>query len=182
MNTLVFLLVATLVLYVVFLHIHAYNELRLTAYRFRYFELRDKLTMLVVKGKLREDSWEYKHIVETINFHIESVETVSIIRLVTMLIKYHTSTEEQRQVRALTKRIDDPAVAKIMVEYMETTMDLIKRNSRVQLFLIGVAKRVLEARGSTRIFGRGLFENPSEALATIESNKSAFSAAAAAAA
>lgn len=181
MNTLIFLLAATLVLYVMFLHIREYNELRFTAYRFRYFALRDKLAMLVVQGKLREDSWEYKHIVSTINFHISAVETVSIIRLLTILIKYHTSSEEQRHVRALTKRIDDPAVAKIMVEYMETTMDLIKRNSRVQMFMIWVVKRLLDAIGSTTLLGHGLLDNPNEALAAIETNKSAFSAAAAAA-
>ncbi|EXI92091.1 MAG: hypothetical protein AW12_00834 [Candidatus Accumulibacter sp. BA-94] len=180
MNTLIFLLVATLVLYVMSLHIHAYNELRFTAYRFRYFELRDKLAMLVVQGKLREDSWEYQHIVSTINFHISAVKTVSIIRLVTMLIRYHTSSIEQQQVRALRRNIGDPAVARIMVEYMETTMDLIRRNSRAQIALIGLATRVMDRFGSKARPEHELVVNPNEALTAIETRKSEFQAAAAA--
>lgn len=174
MNALIFLLVATMVLYVMFLQIREHNELRFTSYRFRYFALRDQLAMLVVRGKLKEQSWEYKHIVSTINFHISAVETMSIIHLVTMLIRHHASSEEQQQVRVLRRHIDDPEVARIMVQYMETTMDLIRRNSRVQMFLVSIASRLLDRFGSCARPRHELFVNPNEALAAIERNKSDF--------
>lgn len=169
MSVLLFMLIATAVLYCFFLLIREYNELLFTSYRFRYFALRDELAMLVMRGRIDEDSWEYRQIVSAINFHISAVETLSMIRLVSMLIAYHTSPEEKRQFAVLARRIEDDELKAIMVRYMDTTRDLLMRNSRCQIAIIRIAKRLL---GPDARQGRHeIVENPNEALNEIEQNK-----------
>ncbi len=99
MNVLISLLIGTYILYILFIQISEYNELELTKFRFRFFALRDRLALLVATGKLAEDSWEYQHIVAVLNYHISAVETMSVMRVVDLLVQYHTSPEEERQVQ-----------------------------------------------------------------------------------
>lgn len=177
MSTLVLLMAVTLVIYGFFLQIREYNILRFTSYRFRYFALRDRLAMMVVQGKLQERSWEYQQIVQAINFHISAVETMSIISILEMVIHYHTTSEEQCQVSRLKRRIDDPAVAAIMVDYMGVTSELIRRNSRVQILLIKFAKQLLAIVGSAARPRHEIIMNPNQALEKIETRRSAFQSA-----
>ena len=178
MSVLSFLFISTILIYFLFLQIREYNQLVFTRYRFRYFALRDELALLVMRGRINEDSWEYQRIVEAINFHISAVETLSIIRLVNLLIAYHTSPNEKQQFELLARRIEDPDIVRIMVQYMDTTYDLLRRNSRAQLRCIRMAKWVLALVGSDARPKHELVVNPSEALTAIESYKSAFRAAA----
>lgn len=177
MNVLFFMLISTIVLYFFFLLIREYNDLVFTRYRFRYFALRDELAMLVMRGRIKEDSWEYQCIVSAINFHISAVETLSMIRVVSMLIAYHTSPEEKRQFAVLARRIEDPDLMAIMLRYMDTTYDLLVRNSRWQIRFIDVSKKLLGCVGSAARPKHEIVENPREALKTIETNKSALQAA-----
>ena len=179
MSTLLLLLAVTLVMYGVFLQIREHNVLLFTEYRFRYFALRDQLAMRVVQGHLQEQSWEYRYIVQAINFHISAVETMSIIRILEMLIRYHTAREDQCDVQRLQRHIDDPTVAKILVGYMEVTSELIRRNSRMQMGLIKVAKAVLGGLGSNARPTHEIMLNPQEALSKIENKRSMFAAASA---
>lgn len=146
MTMLISMLIGTSILYIVFLQIRESNELTRTNFRFRYFALRDQLAMLVATGKIKEDSWEYKNIIQTLNFHISAVERLSLFRVVEVISKYHLSSQEERQIKQLSKKIDDKEVAKILFCYLQTTFDLIKRNSRMQILFVRVIGWFLHER------------------------------------
>ena len=124
------------VLFVVAIQIHKYNQIVFDKYRFKYFALRDRLAMLVVNHKLEEDSWEYQGVIDAINFHIRTIEGVSISKIISLLIKYHVSPEEERKVKIIKKKVDHPEVLEIMADFMETTASLLECNSRIQIALL----------------------------------------------
>lgn len=172
MTMLISLLIGTFVLYFLFLQIREDNELTRTKFRFRFFALRDRLAMLVAAGKLKEDSWEYQHIVETLNFHISAVERLSIFRIVDVLANYHLSSKEEKQVKLLSKKIDDHDVAMVVVGYMETTYDLINRNSRIQIALVRVIGKFLRKTNAPQSRAGSIATTPDRALSTIRSHQS----------
>lgn len=176
MANLVSFLIGTLILYVAFIQIREYNELIRTKFRFRFFALRDRLAMLVVSGKLAEDSWEYRCIVDTLNFHISAVDTMSIMRIIDVLVTYHTSSEEEQQVKLLSRRVAEKDVARIVVDYMSITYALIKRNSRVQMALIRCVRPFFKSSVSSALSSHRVFVNPNRALSAIESHRSYFEA------
>ncbi|HNC51217.1 MAG TPA: hypothetical protein PLO14_03110 [Accumulibacter sp.] len=170
MSLLVSMFVITTSMYCLFLLIREYNQLVFTRFRYRYFALRDELALLVMTGHIMESSWEYQHIVRTINFHISAVETMSITDVVSLLIRYHTSEDGKRKVRYLIRRVDDPAVVSILVRYMGVTQDLLRRNSRCQIVMIRAVKRLF---GPDIRQGKHEFvQNPNEAINAIEQSKS----------
>lgn len=171
MTLLISLLIGTFVLYIFFLQIREDNELTRTKFRFRYFALRDQLAMLVSAGKLKEDSWEYKHIVETLNFHISAVEHLSLFRIVEVLANYHLSSKEEKQIKMLSKKIEDKEVVKIVVGYMETTYDLINRNSKVQIALVRVIGQHLQNANASQSRAGAIATTPKRALSTIRSHQ-----------
>lgn len=178
MTTLVGMLIATVVLYIVFMMIREAGELTRTRFKFKYFALRDELAMLVATGKLKEDSWEYKHIIDTLNFHISAVEKLSMMRIVEMFAEYHLSHEERLRVRMMSRRVDHKEVAKIVVGYMETTYELIRRNSRAQIALVRLASLVLGRKPSTKARATGLavagVAKPNRALSAIRTHQREF--------
>ncbi|MFA7242413.1 MAG: hypothetical protein WC091_20050 [Sulfuricellaceae bacterium] len=174
MTALISLLIGTFVLYILFLQIRESNELTRTKFRFRYFALRDRLAMLVAAGRLKEDSWEYQHIVETLNFHISAVERLSLSRITDVLADYHLSSKEEQQVKVLRNKIGDKDVAKIVVDYMETTYDLINCNSRVQIALMRVIEQYLRNENAPQSRVEAIATTPNRALSTIRSHQNAF--------
>ncbi len=169
------LVVLLFFLYFVSVLIGKYNEMIFDRYRFRYFALRDRLALLVVKGELKEDSWEYKKLVDTINFHISTVETMSIERIVSLLVQYHTSPEEERNVRLIKKNIKNEEVLRIMGDFMETTASLLARNSRAQIRLVSLIHRFFGKNSPKRMHG---LEKPEVALKKINDHREALAIAA----
>lgn len=177
MTVLISMLIGTSLLYLLFIQIRESNELTRTKYRFKYFELRDNLAMLVSKGALAETSWEYRQIIETLNFHISAVERLSLFRIVDVLANYHLSSKEERQVEMFSKRIEDKAVTEIVVGYLETTYELIKRNSRMQLAFVRAIGWLLSCRKSDQhTQAEMLATTPNRALSTIRSHQHAIGA------
>lgn len=178
MTILAGMLIATAILYIVFLMIREANELTRTRFRFRFFALRDELAMLVATGQLKEDSWEYRHVIDVLNFHISAVEQVSMMRIIDSLAEYHLSPSEEKNVQALSKRVEDRQVANIIVGYMKTTHDLICRNSRVQISLVRFLGRVLKekVKANTKIHPLPVNKvaTPERALSAIKTHQSAF--------
>ncbi len=97
------LIILVFFLYIVAVQIQQYNNIISDKYRFRYFALRDRLALLVANNEIQEDSWEYQKIIDTINFHISAVETMSIEKLMSVLIEFHTSQEEARRIKLYEK-------------------------------------------------------------------------------
>lgn len=178
MSTLAGMLITVSVMYIMFVMIRETNELTRTRFRLRYFALRDELAMLVAEGKLTEDSWEYKHIIDTLNFHIRSVERLSMTRIVEMLAEYHLSADEERRVKMMRKHVDDKDVANIVVGYMNTTYDLINRNSRAQIYLVRLMARLLANSPMTKKRAGALpvskVVTPERALSAIRTHKTVF--------
>lgn len=132
------LMVIVFVLCIVSIQVQQYNAIIFDKYRFKYFALRDKLALLVANKEIQEDSWEYQKIIDTINFHISAVETMSIEKLMSVLIQFHTSQEEAKTIKLYEKNIDNDAVLQILVEFMGITSSLIRRNSRMQIWAINI--------------------------------------------
>lgn len=136
MNILFSIIFATMLLYIVSLQITFYNEIVRDKYRFRYFALRDELAMLVINNVIEEDSWEYKQIIDTLNFHIQAVDEVSLFRIVRMLSDYHINGANVATVRKMKKKITDEQVAGVLVEFFALTKSLLHRNSKVQMAIV----------------------------------------------
>ncbi len=162
--------VLLIVLYFAAQQIKLYNEIMLDKYRFRYFSLRDRLALMVINGDLEEDSWEYKKIVDTLNYHIKSVETMSIDHIVSMIAKYHTSPEEQRTVRIIEKRVKNEAILQLMVEFFSVTRQVLWRNSRTQIralkYVVGKSQR--RQRRVATVPEIGVMRNSKAALKRID--------------
>lgn len=133
METVIYMLIIVFVLYLFSVQINKYNEVVFDKFRFRYFALRDRLAMLVVNGNLDEGSWEYKQLVDAINFHINATETMSIKKIARILAEYHSSSDEERKVRLLKKKVTDKAVISVVLDLMDVTYKLLERNSFMQL-------------------------------------------------
>lgn len=129
------------VLYFIATIIDRYNQIIFDKYRFKYFVIRDRLAMLVVEGKLKEDSWEYKQIIDTINFHIKTIESVSINKIISMLINHLTSNAEERKVKIITKNIEHPEVIAVMADFMDVTVSLLERSSKMQIKLLKICSK-----------------------------------------
>lgn len=142
------LLILVFVLYIVSVQVQQYNSIISDKYRFRYFALRDRLALLVTTKEIQEDSWEYQKLIDTINFHISAVETMSIEKLMSVLIEYHTSHEEAKTVKRYEKSINNDAILKILVDFMDVTSCLLRRNSKMQIWAMNVIFEDFEKKES----------------------------------
>lgn len=164
MTVLLSLALLSFMLYTFARQIDQYNNLIFTRYRFRYFELRDRLALLVVSGAIQESSWEYQHIINALNHHIRTVETTSIRRIARVLSDFHTSQEEKRKIRVFEKNIQHKEVIAIVVDFMKITDELLSRNSKAELYFLGVI--ISAAKCANR--GRGGYEKPKKALDELQ--------------
>lgn len=175
MEMLTGLLIGCFVCYVIFVQIKEWNKLKITEYQFRFFALRDRLCMLVAFEGLPEKGWEYKQISSTLNYHIQTSERMSIMWIVRRLAEFHASDDEDKRVQIYTKKIEREDLRLLLVEFMQTSYELLSRNSRGQLFLIALYAKVFNrdrAMGEKKVF-----PNPAPALRAITSHKLALSAA-----
>lgn len=164
-----YLSVALFAVYILNKQVEFYNQIVFDKYKFKYFAIRDRLATQVLDGQLDENSWEYKEIIETINYHIQTVETLSIHKIVRMLSDYHTSPEEMRRVRKISKKIDNPEVIKVLIDFMHTTGKLLKRNSRTEFFIYKLINKIDNAESS-----HIKIKMPTRALSEIENQKGVF--------
>lgn len=133
MITLINIIMLTIILYTFSVQINTYNSLIFEKYRFRYFAISDRLALLVIDGKIKEQSWEYQRIINAINSHIKTIENMSISNIIRLLVQYHNSPSESRPVDMMRKKIDNEEVIKIMVEFFDITSSILKRNSWMQV-------------------------------------------------
>lgn len=175
METVVSLLIITGFLYVIFLQIDAYNHLKVADFRFRLFAIRDDLALLVCKGEIKESSWEYRYIIDALNYHISAVETLSIVELVEAIAKFHTSHDEERAVQRFGKQVNRKDIRTILDRYTRTVREIIIRNSEWQIRFINVAAliiRKLQLQPSQQ--ARDTVQNPKLAIRAIDAHRSAF--------
>lgn len=171
MATALNLILLTFVVYILALQVSRYNQIIFDKYRFRYFAIRDQLAMLVVKGEIEEDSWEYRQIVDSINFHIKTIESVSINKIINVLIEYHNSSEEERRVRVIKKKVENEEVRKIMADFMSITSTLLERNSKMQ---IRVLRHLSKMRRRKNVKNFSIIVNHKKAVEKVNRYKADF--------
>lgn len=161
-------------LYIVFLQIVAYNDLITTKFRFRFFALRDRLALLVCDGSLKEDSWEYKYVIDALNYHISAVERLSITDVIEAFVNFHTSSDENKAFKRLQKTVDHEDVKEILDEYMLTVLQMIKRNSKWQIRFVILASAVInKLKLSPSEEAKATVVNPGPALTAITAHRNA---------
>lgn len=151
MITLINLIILTLIIYTFSVQIGTYNSLIFEIYRFRYFSIRDRLALLVIHGEIEEQSWEYKHIIDAINFHIKTTENMSINNIIRLLVEYYNSPSESKAVDMIHRKIDNEEIMKIMDEFFDITSAILKRNSWMQLRALTV---ILSMKNRLNIFDK----------------------------
>lgn len=174
MESLASLLIGAFLCYVLFLQIDEYNKLIVAKFKFRFFALRDRLSLMVIFEDLPEDSWEYKQTISTLNFHISATEKLSLTRIVELLADYHTSSEEEKRVRVFSRRVDRQDMRDLLAEFLCTAYDMIKRNSKAQMWFVKViasVARKLHKEPTERV--KVAVMRPSRALNRIEAHASA---------
>lgn len=167
------LIIITISLYIVFQLIQKYNMVVFDRYQFEYYALRDRLAMKVVKGELDENSWVYRHVVDAINYHIKTVESVSMIRVIEFLVEYHIKKSEKIAVDRMVDKVEDKEVLSIMYEFMELTGKLLYRNSRVQMIMWDFLIKIIPSDKQLRriIPESGSIRQIEKTAKNIESNK-----------
>lgn len=166
------LIVLFITTYFIFLIIDQYNKMICTRYKFKFFTLRDELALLVMQGKIDENSAEYNDVVHILNFHISAVEKMSITRVISLLINKYSNDENFKKASVKVKQIDNKEVAKIMWKYMDVTYNLIGRNSRIQIFILKAISLVLKKlKNSEKTLNKMNTINPEKALNNIKASR-----------
>jgi len=168
------LVLLLVIFYFVAIQIEKYNQVILAKYRFSYFALRDRLAMLVIEGKLKEDSWEYDEIVAAINFHIKAVEDISIQKLAVALIRFHNSPEEKRYVKSIQKGPANEALSGIMGDYLDLTYRLLLRNSNMQMKLVRLVAKIGGVISSTNSEAFNIMKDRKKALENVGAYRDSF--------
>ncbi len=163
MELLIGMLFITGIIFIISVQINEYNAIVMDRFRFEYFSLRDRLAILVIKGELDEDSWEYRHIVDSLNFHIHAVESMTITRVARFLAHHHNQPEQEKQLR--TKKILNVEVNQIMFDFLKTTHKLLMRNSRYE---IKIAQWLLKSRQAAHSLKARPVMTSQRAVKTIE--------------
>lgn len=130
--------IAVLAAGVICLYVHRryYIDSKMMELRFKAFALRDKLSMLAVKGVLSEEAQSYLFLQEKINVLIQGCEQISIRTLVRAINQ--TRSEESSDAYAkLSREIKKQAeVVEIYVETLECLLAAFYLNSLImRLFL-----------------------------------------------
>lgn len=170
MEVLFGLLVASFMCFVFFSQIHENNRLVIAKFRFKFFALRDRLSLLACFHDLDENSWEYKETICSLNFHISATERVSFMRVIAMLADFHTSKDAE--VEVLSRSVHREDVREVLSDFMATAYDLLSRNARAQIRSIKFAALFLRSVSRRRpsMNARTVVLNPCHALNAIRTH------------
>lgn len=135
MSSVLGLLLLAAVVTIIAYQITMYNKMVNDRFRFEYFALRDRLHLLVLTGKTNEKSEEYQQFLKVINFHINAVERLSIMRMAEVLVQFHTAPEKRR-VKITHHKFESDEIKKLMVNFLDITERLLKRNNRAEIAVV----------------------------------------------
>ena len=158
--------------YFLFIMIDQYNKLICTNYKFKFFKLRDELALLVMQGKIDENSPEYDDVVRILNFHISAVEKMSITRVISLLVEKYGNEKNFENASIKVNSIDNKEIARIMWAYMDVTYNLIRRNSKSQIKLLNFLSSIFGLfNKSDKNLNKVESINPEKALHHIQASK-----------
>jgi len=68
----------------------------------------------------------------------EFIAFIVLNNIISMLVEFHTSREEERNVKMIKKKLDHPEVIGLMADFFDITLRLLKRNSKMQIKVISL--------------------------------------------
>src|SRR5436189_157663 len=104
---------------------HSILRLRLEAivleHQFRFYALRDDLRESVVRGEIRKDNWVFQYLDSTIAKLISQLSTMSVWRVLSMMLFYHKSERTKVALEHLHREMQKPGnepLKKIYIRYL----------------------------------------------------------------
>ena len=102
--------------------------------RFKLFILRDKLSLLAMKGELSEDSLEYREFIHLINSTIKATSTFRVTDFLKYMYTWNNNTNRQKNLQKIYQKIksfDNYAYCEILSDYFSITQDIFDMQTRI---------------------------------------------------
>ncbi|MEW8232073.1 MAG: hypothetical protein AB2745_17235 [Candidatus Thiodiazotropha endolucinida] len=142
---LVSILAVLVVLHTLSLLIKKYHEYLDIKFTYRYYAIRDRLANLVLQGKLDEKSNEYSGLIDVINYHIYSLEKITLTAKLNAILEASDRTLQT----ANDLSLENEGVRRIVRDLLSNTDAVIRRNSKFEISLLKTFKFLLSASGKT---------------------------------
>lgn len=102
--------------------------------RFKLFTLRDKLSLLAMKGDLSEDSLEYREFIHLINSTIKATSTFRVTDFLKYMYTWSNNPNRQKNLQKIyqkMKSVDNYAYCEILSDYFSITQDIFDMQTRI---------------------------------------------------
>ena len=115
-----------------------YREYLITKRKYKLYSLRDELTLLVVKGEVREGSEEHICILHSINHALRNTQSITLSTIDNVYKDNGIDCENQRL------KIENEKVAKIAWRYYTELLNILHLNSKSQIFCVKILAHIIE--------------------------------------
>lgn len=109
-----------------------WQQTKFNKYRFRLFELRDRLTLLVMEGQIKEGSPEHRSLLRLLNGAVQSTGTFEVTQFLRFIAHWANDAEDQNeftQVLANMKAHPHPEYQKIVLGALELARHMIGKDT-----------------------------------------------------
>lgn len=112
-------------------------KVRFDEYRYKFFELRDRLALMAMKGAIDVESKEYTFLMELINYSITGFEDFKIVDFIKGLMSVKEK-EETEVIVSITEKISNHSseLKEIAFEFYGTLLKAIQFKIKAVLFLM----------------------------------------------
>lgn len=107
--------------------------------RFRFFALRDRLALLVMKGQIPERSLEHRILCRLLNGAIQSTGTFEIMQFLRFIANWSSDQKAQRDVDKVLNHMrghENAEYREIVRETFELAHQMLKRDTRLLFYVI----------------------------------------------
>ncbi len=114
---------------------------------FKLFSLRDRLHLMVMAGKLPEESIEYNASIRSINCYIKATKEFEVITLLRVVRAYCNSEDLRKEWKEIKEKIENhsPELKQIWIEYHEVLRKIL--NKRLRLIIAGLIATIAFLEG-----------------------------------
>lgn len=123
---------------IMYINFKCLYESSLNSKRFKLFELRDRLTVMVMKGDLDIDSSEYSIMLYSLNYYINATENFKLLVFLKRLWNYEQNSALKEKTDNLVKNINEHSLElkKIFMEFNNTMDQLFGKRIIVSCFIL----------------------------------------------